>query len=125
MLGMGKKDKELDAAVKELAAADTVAFGGVGFASQVLPVTEAYRHVERVLDERPEDGRKKVDWLLRHGSPAGRAYAATLLERVDPAAAREAWTGLRDDKGELTAFTGCVMNKSTLREYAAERLADQ
>ncbi|MGC5017409.1 hypothetical protein [Micromonospora sp. DT47] len=123
MLGMGKKDRELDAAVKELAKADTVAFGGVGIASQVLPVTEAYRHLEQVLAERPEDGRKKVDWLLRRGSPAGRAYAATLLERVDPAAAREAWTALRDDKGEFTTFTGCVMGTAILREYATERLS--
>lgn len=123
MLGIGKKDKELDAAVKELAGAETLAFGGVGIASTLLPETEAYRYVERVLVEHPEEARKKVDWLLKHGSPAGKAYAATLLERVDPTAAQAAWTALRDDEGEFTTFSGCIMGRATLREYATERLA--
>lgn len=123
MLGIGKKDKELDAAVNELAEADTLAFGGVGIASTLLPATEAFRHVERALDEHPEEARKKVDWLLKHGSPAGKAYAATLLDKVDAEAGRAAWTRLRDDDGEFTTFSGCIMGRATLREYATERLA--
>ncbi|MBM0227449.1 MULTISPECIES: hypothetical protein [Micromonospora] len=123
MLGIGKKDRELDAAVKELAKADTLAFGGVGIASTLLPETEAYRQVERALDEHPAEARKKVDWLLKHGSAAGKAYAATLLDRADPEAGRAAWATLRDDKGEFTTFSGCVMGRATLRDYAAERLA--
>ncbi|MFI9642741.1 hypothetical protein ACIG87_22225 [Micromonospora sp. NPDC051925] len=125
MFGMRKQsgDPELDAAVRELAGADTVAFGGVGFAGTLLPVTEAYRRVEEAFAARPEQAREQVDWLLRHGSPAGRAYAATLLERVDPAAARDAWTALRDDDGEFTTFSGCVMGPATLRGYADDRLS--
>ncbi|MFJ6196792.1 hypothetical protein [Micromonospora sp. NPDC092111] len=127
MFGMGKRsgDRELDAAIAELAGADTVAFGGVGFAGTLLPVTEAYRRVEEAFAARPEQARRQVDWLLRHGSPAGRAYAATLLEAVDPAAARDAWTALRDDDAEFTTFTGCVMGTASLRWYAAERLDPQ
>ncbi|MGR6316530.1 hypothetical protein Q2K19_10405 [Micromonospora soli] len=123
MLGMGKKERELDAAVKELATADTLAFGGVGIAGQILPATDAYRHVEQALRERPAEARKKVDWLLKHGSPAGKAYAAALLETVDRAAGRAAWERLRDDEAEFTTFTGCIMGRATLREYATERLA--
>ncbi|WP_229398956.1 hypothetical protein [Micromonospora okii] len=119
MFGRGK----LDAAVRELAEADTLAFGGVGFAGTVLPVTEAYQEVERQLDAHPERARRKVDWLLAHGSPAGRAYAATLLARVDPAAGRAAWESLRGERAELTAFGGCVMRPTTLGEYAAAQLA--
>lgn len=114
---------ELDAAVEELARADTLAFGGVGIASQILPATDAYRHVERALREHPEQARKKVDRLLTHGSPAGRAYAAALLDTVDPAAGRAAWERLRADDAEFTTFSGCVMGRTTLREYATERLA--
>ncbi|WBC13288.1 hypothetical protein O7600_19290 [Micromonospora sp. WMMA1998] len=108
---------------RELEDADTLAFGGVGFAGQILPATEAYRQAEQALREHPEAARKKVDRLLRKGSPAGRAYAATLLEAVDPTAGRAAWERLRDDDGEFTTFSGCVMGRATLREYAAERLA--
>ncbi|MFI6129778.1 hypothetical protein [Micromonospora sp. NPDC051141] len=115
--------RELDQAVRELDGADTLAFGGVGFAGQVLPATDAYRRLEQELREHPESGRKRVERLLKKGSPAGKAYAATLLEAVDPAAGRTAWERLRDDDGEFTTFHGCVMGRTTLREYAAERLA--
>ncbi|RGC69068.1 hypothetical protein C5N14_10995 [Micromonospora sp. MW-13] len=119
----GRGNKQLDAAVRELAEADTLAFGGVGFAGTVLPATEAYREVERQLDAHPKQARRKVDWLLEHGSPAGRAYAATLLGRNDPAAARTAWESLRGAEGEITTFAGCVMGRTTLGEYAAGQLA--
>ncbi|MBO4159611.1 MULTISPECIES: hypothetical protein [Micromonospora] len=127
MFGMRKKsgDPELDAAVRELAGADTVAFGGVGFAGTLLPVTEAYRRVGEAFAQRPRQAREQVDWLLRHGSPAGRAYAATLLEEVDPAAARDAWAALRGIDDEFTTFTGCTMGSTTLGGYAADRLAGQ
>lgn len=117
-----KTDRELDAAIRELARADTVAFGGVGIASTLLPVTEAYQRVDQALAERPDEVRRRLNWLLDHGSPAGRAYAATLLDRIDPAAARAAWTSMRTDEGEFTTFSGCVMGRTTLREYAADRL---
>ncbi|TDB70909.1 hypothetical protein, partial [Micromonospora sp. KC721] len=116
MVGIGKPGwaRELDAAVRELAGADTVAFGGVGIAGTLLPATQAYQRVEAALAAHPQEARKQVEWLLRRGSPAGRAYAATLLERVDPAAARHAWAALRDESGEFSTFTGCVMGRATL-----------
>ncbi|WP_234583121.1 hypothetical protein [Micromonospora sp. MH99] len=124
MFGMRKAwERELGAAVDELVTADTLAFGGVGIAGATLPVTEAYQRVEAALDDHPEEVRRQLDRLLAKGSPAGRAYAATLLERVDPAAARAAWTSLRDDPTEFTTFVGCVMGRSTLGDYATQRLA--
>ncbi|MCM0675344.1 hypothetical protein NCC78_11690 [Micromonospora phytophila] len=124
MFGIGKKrDRELEAAVEELRQADTVAFGGVGIAGTLLPVTEAYRRVRAALADHPDDVREQVDRLLDTGSPAGRVYAATLLEQLDPAAGRAAWAALRDDPAEFGTFTGCVMGRTTLREYAAERPA--
>ena len=97
---------------------------GVGFAGTLLPVTEAYQRVEAALDDHPEEVRRQLDRVLADGTPAGRAYAATLLERVDPAAARAAWTSLRDDPSEFTTFVGCVMDRETLGTYASRtRLA--
>ncbi|WP_243709750.1 hypothetical protein [Micromonospora sp. 15K316] len=122
---MGKKrDREIGDAVEELARAETVAFGGVGFAGTLLPVTEAYDRVEAALAEQPEAVREHLDRLLTRGSPAGRAYAATLLERVDPAAARAAWRAMRDDPGQFTTYSGCVMGRASLGEYATSRLAE-
>lgn len=124
MFGIGKKwERELGAAVDELVAADTLAFGGVGIAGATLPVTEAYHRVEAALDDHPEEVRRQLERVLADGTPAGRAYAATLLERIDPAAARAAWTSLRDDPSEFTTFVGCVMDRETLGHYASLRLA--
>ncbi|RAO30553.1 hypothetical protein ONO23_04273 [Micromonospora noduli] len=116
-------ERELSAAVDELVAADTLAFGGVGIAGTLLPVTEAYHRVEAALSDHPEEVRRQLDRVLADGTPAGRAYAATLLERVDPEAARAAWTSLRDDPSEFTTFVGCVMDRETLGTYASRRLA--
>ncbi|GIG88915.1 hypothetical protein [Plantactinospora endophytica] len=113
---------ELAAALRELAGADVVAFGGVGLAGQVLPPTEAYRTVAAQPPERADEIRGRLGWLLANGSAAGRAYAVTLLDRLDPAAARTAWRGLLDDPAELTTFSGCLMDQTTLGEYAAARL---
>ena len=117
MFGMRKAwQRELDAAIDELVEADTLAFGGVGFAGKLLPVTKAYLRVEAALDDHPEEVRQQIDRVFADGTPAGRAYAATLLERIDPAAARAAWTSLRDDPSEFTTFVGCVMGRSTVGE---------
>ncbi|MGK5522484.1 hypothetical protein ACSNN9_24445 [Micromonospora sp. URMC 107] len=123
MFGIGKKrDREVEAALDELRQADTVAFGGVGIAGTLLPVTEAYRRVEAALAEDPGGVRGQLDRLLTEATPAGRVYAATLLERADPSAGRAAWAALRDDPAEIGTFTGCVMGRTTLREYATEHL---
>ncbi|MFI6267584.1 hypothetical protein [Micromonospora zamorensis] len=123
MFGMRKAwERELGADVDTLVAADTLAFGGVGFAGKLLPVTEAYQRVEAALEDHPDEVRRQLDRVLADGTPAGRAYAATLLERIDPAAARAAWTSLRDDPSEFTTFVGCVMDRETIGNYATQRL---
>lgn len=114
---------DLDAAVRQLADAESVAFGGVGIAGTILPTTEAYHRLDAELAGRVEEIRPRLAWLIEHGSPAGRVYAATLLGRVDPAAARAAWQAMRDDRTELTTFSGCFLDLTTLGEYATNQLA--
>lgn len=114
---------DLDAAVRELAAAESVAFGGVGIAGTLLPATEAYHAVEAALPDRAEELRPRLVRLLTDASPAGRVYAATLLGRVDPAAARAAWQSMLGDHSDLSTFTGCFLDRTTLAEYAARRLS--
>ncbi|MFF5214004.1 hypothetical protein [Micromonospora sp. NPDC000442] len=123
MFGMRrKKESELARAVAELGHASTLAFGGVGIAGTLLPETAAYQRVAAAVTDHPEEVRDLLDRLLAVGAPAGRVYAATLLERLDPAAGRAAWTTLRGDEAELSTMTGCVMGSTTVGEYAAERL---
>ena len=115
-----KKDP-LGAAVRELAKADVVAFGGVGLVGRILPATEAYLAVADAVAREPDKARPELDWLLANGSPAGKVYAATLLDQLDPAAGRDAWRHLTGEAGELTTFQGCIMDRTTLAEYAGTR----
>ncbi|GAB3853652.1 hypothetical protein GCM10029963_45270 [Micromonospora andamanensis] len=119
-----KKESELARAVADLGRANTLAFGGVGIAGTLLPETEAYQRVAAAVADHSEEVRDLLDRLLTSGAPAGRVYAATLLERLDPAVGRAAWTTLRGDEAELNTMTGCVMGSTTVGEYAAERLGD-
>ncbi|NLU77905.1 hypothetical protein HCA58_05745 [Micromonospora sp. HNM0581] len=123
MFGMRrKKASELARAVAELGRASTLAFGGVGIAGTLLPETEAYQRVAAVVTDDPEEVRDLLDRLLTGGTPAGRVYAATLLERLDPAVGRAAWVALRGDTARISTMTGCVMGSTTVGAYAAERL---
>jgi hypothetical protein len=118
MFGRYRPEKaggELGAALRALADADTVAFGPVGFAARTLPATEAYRVVERA----GEPARPYLDWLLGHASPAGKVYAATLLDRLDPAAGRAAWQRLTGERAAVQTFSGCIVGRTTVGEYAA------
>jgi hypothetical protein len=121
---MAHQTDSLTAAVRRLADADVLAFGGVGLAGRILPATAAYRDVaDRLGDD--DKVRPQLAWLLANGSPAGKAYAATLLQELDPAAGREAWRSLMKDRSEFTTFSGCVMGRTTLAEYAAGRAGGQ
>ncbi|MFC0530378.1 hypothetical protein [Phytohabitans kaempferiae] len=109
-------------AVRELASAEVVAFGGVGLAGRILPVTEAFQTIEEALPERADEVRPHLAWLLANGSPAGKAYAATLLAVFDPEAARAAWGALSHEAAEFTTFHGCIIDRTTLGQYATGQL---
>ena len=100
--------------LKELESADVVAFGGVGFAGEVLPVTRAYDAIAGQLSPalRPS---------LDRATPAGKVYAATLLGRLDPQAGREAWQRLAGDRSAVNTFSGCVKGRTTLSAYASSQ----
>ncbi|WP_020670631.1 hypothetical protein [Amycolatopsis nigrescens] len=105
---------ELDDVFDQLRTADVVAFGGVGFANELLPVTEAYRRARAAGDA----ARDRAEQLLTDGSPAGRVYAATLLGELDPAAGEQAWHRLSTDESQVTVFDGCLQAERSVRTYA-------
>ncbi len=110
---------ELGRALRTLADAGQVAFDAVGFAARILPATEAYDAVAAA----GEPARPYVEWLLRHATPAGRVYAATLLERLDPATGRAAWQRLTGERAPVQTFSGCIVGMTTVGEYAAAAMS--
>lgn len=109
--------------LRELSRADVVAFGPIALDGTVLPVTRAYERLAAVVDEGVVDVRPHLDRLLAEGTPAGRAYAATLLARLDPDAGRSIWRSLVADQAELITFEGSLMRRGTLAGYAAAQLS--
>ena len=105
--------------LKALAKAEVVAFGGVGFAAETLPETAAYFALARD----PAAIRSHLDRLLREATPAGKVYAATLLDRADPAAGKAAWQRLARDPSPVRTMSGCIAGQTTLAQYAANRLS--
>lgn len=117
-----KKSISFEDELRQLAKADTLAFGGVGIASTLLPVTEAYLALEDALRLHGEQLRSRLEQLLDTATPAGRLYAAQLLTRLDEAAGRAAWQRLAGQRDEVRTFSGCIMGSTTVGRYAEERL---
>jgi hypothetical protein len=129
----GKPDED----VQRLAKAGTVAFGGVGIAGTTLPETASYFAIRERADAGQADAgqagagragagraelRPALERLLTTATPAGRVYAADLLSHLDPVAGQAAWRQLAAQPGEVSTFTGCLMGRTTLAEYARGRI---
>jgi len=101
-------------AVSELIAARLLSFGGIGFAGRLDPSTDAYHH----LRKRGEQALPLIERVLDEGTPAGRAYAATLLKHLDEQAGNAAWERLAGEPGEIRFYSGCISSGFPLAEYA-------
>jgi hypothetical protein len=118
------KKHAFDDELRLIAEADTLAFGGVGFAGSLLPATKAYFAVEEGLRQPGGDLRARLEALLDKATPAGRVYAAELLTHADARAGRAAWEKLESSSDEVRTFSGCIMGSTTVGQYAADRLRD-
>lgn len=110
-------DDELD----QVAKADTVAFGGVGIAGTMLRPTQAYFTLEEAIQRHRSELRPRLEALLASATPAGRIYAAELLTHVSADAGRDAWKRLAGQELDVQTMAGCVMSRTTVSRYAAER----
>ena len=108
-----------DLALDTLRTAEVVAFGGVGFAAVKSRETLAYEYL-RDAGARVGPGLKA---LLRTATPAGKVYAAHLVNRLDREFGRCVWEGLAAQPGEFLTGAGCMIEKLTLAEHAHAQLA--
>lgn len=113
------EDPEIDAAFDELCRAQSVAFGGVGIANTRGPATNAFFKIRAAGPQCLQS----IHRLLDLASPAGRVYAATLLTAIDLAAGRRAWERLATQDDLVERFRGCVLDRTSLSQYASDELA--
>lgn len=109
---------EDDDAVTELMAARRLSFGGQGFAGNLDSSTVAYLHVQQLgVHVLP-----LLERVIEEGTPAGRAYAATLVGQLDEQMGRTVWGRLIDEPGRIRYSVGCVSYELSLGEYARSSL---
>jgi len=95
-----------------------LSFDGQGFMGNFDSSTVAYRHLHQLgVHALP-----LLERVLEKGTPAGRAYAVTLVGQLDEQAGRAAWEQLAGESGRIRYSLGCVGYELSLGEYACSCL---
>lgn len=104
-----------DSAVRDLAAAKSVAFGGVGVAGLM---SEGERNLRAVL-ERP-DASQQLQAALAHATPAGTLYILVGLRRCDRAAYQKVFDSLARPSDDVEVVRGCMISKEPFRQLLSQ-----
>jgi hypothetical protein len=97
-----------NSAARDLAAAKSLAFGGVGVAGLM---SEGERNLRAVL-ERP-DASQQLQAAFAHATPAGKLYILVGLRRCDRAAYQKVCDSLARFKDEVEVVRGCMISKES------------
>src|SRR6476646_5606801 len=100
---------------RDLAAAKSLAFGGVGVAGLM---SEGERNVRAVL-ERP-DASQQLQAALAHATPAGTLYILVGLRRCDRAAYQKVFDSLSRRSDEVEVVSGCMVSKEAFRQVLSQ-----
>ena len=104
-----------DSAVRDLAAAKSLAFGGVGVAGLM---SEGERNLRAVL-ERP-DASQQLQAALGHATPAGKLYILVGLRRCDRAAYQKVFDSLSRPNDDVEVLRGCMISKESFRQLLSQ-----
>src|SRR6266511_2084591 len=113
-----------NSAARDLAAAKSLAFGGVGVAGLR---SEGEGNLRAVL-ERP-DASQQLQAALAHATPAGTLYILVGLRRCDRAAYQRVFDSLARPSDDVEVVRGCMISKEPSRQisniYIALRYASE
>src|SRR5438094_7195229 len=104
-----------NSAARDLAAARSLAFGGVGVAGLM---SEGERKLRAVL-ERP-DASQQLQAALAHATPAGTLYILVGLRRSDRAAYQKVFDSLSRPNDDVEAVRGCMISKQPFRQVLSQ-----
>jgi len=100
---------------RDLAAAKSFAFGGVGVAGLM---SEGERNLRAVL-ERP-DASQQLQAALAHATPAGQLYILVGLRRCDHAAYQKILGSLARPNADVEVARGCMVSREPFRQLLSE-----
>ena len=114
-LGMSAGNSSGDSAARDLAAAKSLAFGGVGVAGLM---SEGERNLRAVL-ERPNASRQ-LQAALAHATPAGKLYILVGLRRCDRAAYKKVFDSLGRPNDDVEVVRGCMISKEPFHQVLSQ-----
>ena len=100
-----------DSAVRDLAAAKSLAFGGVGVAGLM---SEGERNLRAVLAQ--PDASQQLQAALAHATRAGKLYILVGLRRCDRAAYQKVFDSLARPNDDVEVVRGCMISKKPFRQ---------
>jgi hypothetical protein len=114
-LGVSLAATSENSAVRDLTAAKSFAFGGVGVAGLM---SQGERNLRGVL-ERP-DASQQLQAALAHATPAGELYILVGLRRCDRAAYQKIFGLLPRANDEVEVARGCMISREPLRQLLSQ-----
>jgi hypothetical protein len=101
--------------VRDLAAAKSFAFGGVGVAGLM---SEGERNLRAVLQQ--SDASRQLQAALTHATPAGELYILVGLRRCDRAAYQKISGSLAIPNDDVEVARGCMISREPFRRLLSE-----
>jgi hypothetical protein len=113
--GISAATSSENSAVRDLAAAKSLAFGGVGVAGLM---SEGERNLRAVL-ERP-DASQQLQAALAHATSAGTLYILVGLRRCDRAAYQKVFGSLARPSDDVEVVRRCMISKEPFRQLLSQ-----
>jgi hypothetical protein len=104
-----------NSAVRDLAAAKSFAFGGIGVAGLM---SQGERNLRGVL-ERP-DASRQLQAALAHATPAGELYILVGLRRCDHAAYQKVVSSLTRPNDDVEVARGCMISREPFSQLLSQ-----
>jgi hypothetical protein len=104
-----------NSAARDLAAAKSFAFGGVGVAGLM---SEGERKLRAVLQQ--PDASQQLQAALAHATPAGQLYILVGLRRCDRAAYQKIFDSLTRPNDEVEVARGCMISREPFHQLLSE-----
>src|SRR5262245_61896356 len=104
-----------NSAIRDLAAAKSLAFGGVGVAGLM---SEGERNLRAVLAQ--PDASQQLQAALAHATPAGKLYILVGLRRCDRPAYQKIFDSLGRYNDDVEVVRGCMVSKEAFRQALSQ-----
>jgi hypothetical protein len=104
-----------NSATRDLAAAKSFAFGGVGVAGLM---SEGERNLRAVLQR--SDASQELQTALVHATLAAELYILVGLRRCDPAAYQKIFSSLARPNDNIEVAHGCMISREPFRQLLSE-----